>query len=41
MLIEQAREVGRKHGNGLVQQRARLRETIEAATRDLDDGYEF
>lgn len=41
MLIERAREVERKHSNGLVRQRARLRETIETATRDLDDGYEM
>lgn len=40
-LIEQAREVARKHSNGLVRQRARFRETIETATRDLDDGYEI
>lgn len=42
-LIEQAREVERKYGNGLIRQRARLRESIETATTttERDDGMEF
>lgn len=39
MLINQAREVERMHGNRLVQRRARTLETLSLPTTEYDDGY--